>query len=212
MIKCRACVLGACVVAAVGSTVSATPLPFAVYENADSVDVSALSLWVNIAAGPGATVDFTFHNNSSGASILASVTAIYFEATTNRIADGSLPLGLQSGVVSFSPGASPSDPKGGIQGWGGNLAVFGATAPSAHNGIGPGEWRTVRFDLVNGTVNDVIDDLNNGVFRIAQHVQRLGSNEQSSVWTTIETVVIPLPGVAGLGALGLGLVAIRRRR
>ncbi len=213
--RVRSACVGLACAAGLAATASATTLPLAVYENDDNADLTGLSLWVDIESNLAGTVDFTFRNTSTGFNSIASVANIYFEnvgAGQHPIGNGSV-FGVDGGV-SFAIGGAPPDPANPSDPtWRGNLSRFSAANPAPSNGINSGESLTLRFDLMGGaTLGDVVDALTMGDFRIAQHVISVGSDNESSVWTITDTVVIPLPGAAGLGALGLGLVAIRRRR
>jgi uncharacterized protein (TIGR03382 family) len=189
--------------AAAGSASAGVRVDLLVYENADNAGIGHLDLWVDVING-GSTVDFVFHNDSTGPGVVAN---IYVEMNS-LISSGS--LGATSGTVDFNLGGSPGNPAqpaflyGGA--WGGNEFSARADSPAPSNGIGMGESLTVTFDLV-GSYADVVAALQPGAadgFRIAQHVISVG---QASVWT----INTPTPG--SLGLLGLaGLVAVRRRR
>jgi hypothetical protein len=190
---------------------SAGRIDLTVYENDDGADTTGLDLWVDVVdAGP--FVDFVFHNEST---ISGFVTSVYFE---DRSAADSLTAGSvfdQSSGVRFSEGATPGSPAGSIDAFGGDWAgeLFDADAdnPGPRWGIHVDETLTVRFELVGGaSYSDVLADLQsaNGM-RIAQHVQGLGD---SSVWTTNDVHVNPLPSAAAMGIGGLGLVMGGRRR
>ncbi len=213
MKKCTAFAGLACA-AGLAASASAATLPLAVYQNSDNGNLSGLSLWVDIESNLAGTVDFTFRNDydPNGINASSSIANIYFEnvdvGQSHLLANGAV-FGTDSGV-SFDVGGSPGSPANpGSPDWRGNLTRFSAENPAPSMGINSGESLTLRFDLLGGaSVGDVVSAIGAGDFRIAQHVLSIGGGEES-IWTV---VVIPLPGTAGLGALGLGLVAIRRRR
>lgn len=158
---------------------------------------------------------FTFRNLGPLAS---SITGVYFD-------DGTL-LGIASitdsgSGVSFSQGATPGNLPGG-QPYG-FQATQGFTAdsdpPVQPNGVNPGEWLTIRFRLINGRdYQDTLDALAlglaqgsvTGALRIGIHVQGLPGGKSDSFING--GPMVPLPSAALMGAVGLGLVARRRRR
>lgn len=169
-----------------------------------------------IVTAVGSTqVSFQFQNSGPAAS---SITDIYFD-------DGSL-LGIASITngtgTSFSQGASPGDLPGGN-----NISpAFQTTAgfladsdpPTQPNGVNPGEFVTIVFDLQSGkTFADVLSDLSSGALRIGIHVQGFtGGGSESFVNTpTPPPPPIPEPGTVlllGTGLAGAATRLIRRRR
>ena len=160
-----------------------------------------LAMHVN---GSGNQATFRFTNSGPTQLIL---TDLYFD-------DGTL-LALSvvtSGPgVEFSQGANPSNLPGG------NMinppfeATQGFTAdadpPSFANGVGPGEWVEVLFDLQsNQTLSDVIASLADGRLRVGIHVQGYTNGGSESF------VGIPAPGTTMLAMTSVGLLARRRRR
>jgi len=204
---------------AVAGTVAAPALAdridLIVFENADGADVSALDLWVDVV-GAGSAVDLVFHNDSGMQSFVRSV---YIESTAFSVAamiDGEL-LSPQPAGVKFKQGATPPNPAGSIAGfggaWGGNLFSAKADKPGTNkDGIDPGESLTVRFDLADAGIGDVLDALRSDPlgFRIAAHVQGLPCGE--SVWAVNVPRAVPIPTASAMGLVGLGVMALRRRR
>lgn len=215
-------------VAALAAGAAANTVPFVVYENDNFADVSGLNLFVDITDAGNDKVTFRFENQSNNGAI---ITELYFENTV--FSSGSLLGGSVSDShsnVNFGDPESPhpsNKTPGGFSDikWGDgppphNTTLYFAARDSGSggidNGIGMGEWLEVTFDVVGGvTASDIaaamakslIDSYVADGFRIAQHVQSIGSNGDS-VWTIS---YIPTPSAAFLGAAGL-LVLARRRR
>jgi hypothetical protein len=114
--------------------------------------------------------------------------------------------------VNFSQGAQPSQPKGDLSDFGGSWAgnLFSASASSSKSNIDPGDFLTIRFDYKNGIdFSDIMTGLSDPVkFRMAQHVQGVGPQNASSVWTTNS---VPLPATLILLIAGVPLIVRRRR-
>lgn len=161
-----------------------------------------MNLYVQVSNG-GDEVDFTFYNENLFAS---SISRIYF--------DGGLLLGIaeitEGSGTSFSHPATPGNLPGGNPLEPPFVATagfsIGSDAPRPDNGVNPGEWITVAFDLINaGTFSDVIDELNTGALRTGVHVIGLPDGSSESA------VAVPEPGTVFLLGLG-GLVLLGKRR
>lgn len=165
-------------------------------------------LTVTVSAGPAANqVSFRFDNAGPAA---MSITDVYFD-------DGTL-LGIASitdsgAGVSFSQGGSPPNLPGGNT----LTPAFNTTAgfladsnpPAQPNGVNPGEWLTITFNLINGkTFADTLAALNTpgDHLRVGIHVQGFSDGGSESFVNQV-----PTPGAAALLAVG-GLMAARRRR
>ena len=174
----------------------------------------ASQLIVGVTAESGNKVLFELFNKGR---VDSSITDVYFD-------DGSL-LGISSLIdkdegtgghpgVDFSQGASPGDLPGG------NTIGFDVTAgfladsdPAVpQNGINPGEWLGISFDLkTDASFDDVISQLGDGQLRIGLHVQSIGTIGGSESFVNNMTV-IPIPSAVWLlGAGMVGLVGLRRK-
>jgi hypothetical protein len=154
--------------------------------------------------GAGNQAWFRFTN--SGATQLI-ITDLYFD-------DGTL-LALSQVTngpgVSFSTGANPGNLPGAtlISPPFQTTAGFSADSdpPIFANGVAPGEWVQVLFELQSGQVlSDVIASLADGRLRVGLHVQGYVDGGSESF------IHMPAPGSAVLMVAGAGLVARRRRR
>lgn len=164
-------------------------------------------LGVEITDPGGGAVRFQVRNAGPEASAVAE---IYFD-------DGSL-LGLSSvhdgPGVDFEPAASPPDLPGGdglvppFQVTAGFLAQ--ASSPPSMNGVGPGQWVQIDFDLQAGrSVADVAADLASGELRIGLHVIGFASGGSESF---VNLAAVPEPALGLLGAGALVALRVRRRR
>lgn len=183
--------------------------------NNNVVDCNTNAQYTVIVTAVGSTqVSFQFLNSGPAPS---SITDIYFD-------DGTL-LGIASITngtgTSFSQGASPGDLPGGnnispaFQTTAGFLAD--SNPPAQPNGVNPGEFVTIVFDLQSGkTFADVLSDLNSGALRIRIHVQGFtGGGSESFVNTPTPPPPIPEPATVlllGTGLAGAATRLIRRRR
>jgi hypothetical protein len=162
-------------------------------------------LFVDVTDPGGGQASFLFTNTGPNASSIAD---IYFD-------DGTL-LGIASinegPGTSFSQGASPPNLPAGntasppFQVTAGFLAD--SDSPVQPNGVNPGEWVEIVFDLIGGgTFADVIAELADGSLRIGIHVQGFTGGGSESLINN----AAPEPGTIVLLALGVGALAARRR-
>lgn len=162
--------------------------------NSGDVTIGKMQMSVSVYRGDGEQVKFVFNNSGPEES---SITDVYFE-------DGAL-LGIATIVngtgVSFSQYASPGDLPAGNDCYPPFSATVGFTAdsdsPTQPNGVNPGEWVTVIFNLKDDkTYDDVINDLRYGGLRIGIHVQGFASGGSESFVSVPPTAVI----LVGFGA------------
>lgn len=135
--------------------------------------IAEAQLTVVVSEGDLGHVLFTFYNAGPGAS---SITDVYFD-------DGSL-LGISDIIngpgVLFSPGASPDNLPGGNEADPPFVTTAGFNAdsdsPTQPNGVNPGEYVTIDFELQSGqTHDDVVAQLASTELRIGIHVQGFAS-------------------------------------
>lgn len=205
--------------ATVSAQSAASTVNFSAYTN-NSGDVARI---VTTAAfsETASTFTITLSNNSTA----GVITEFYFETGDAIQGLGSATIQNGSGT-SFSPGARPKDPKGGIHNtvggaWSGNFFSMGANSPSPHNGVGIGESISIVFNRTAGfSLTDLIDAINAQEIRFAQHYQEWGEGGDDSEWLVStgfsnNLIVVPLPPAAwaGLGTLAMisGVRAARRR-
>jgi len=181
---------------------------------ADQLTVAVSSTGKTGTAGANQVL-FYFTNTGS---IASNVTEIYFD-------DGTL-LGitaLQQDPAGTSfyewtdlptttpkpgdlPGGDSLDPKF-------DVTTYFAVDSACGNGYGinPGEHLGIIFDLKGGgTLQTVLNELASGELRIGMHVRSV--NNGGSVSFVNDPLVVPVPGAALLGTLGLGAAGLRLRR
>jgi len=167
-------------------------------ENQLLVDILAESILAN-------QVVFKFDNIGSEDS---SITDVYFDDGTLL---GTASIDNSNPGVSFSQNASPGNLPGGNDINPPFVAIAGFTAdsdsPIQLMGVNPGETVSIIFDLQSGgTVQDVIDEINNDELRIGLHVQSFATGGSESF------VHAHIPEPATLTMLGLGALGIFSRR
>jgi hypothetical protein len=195
----------------------AVTLDFNCISNSSITDCNAGMAQLSVAVVDigGGQVQFSFFNSGPAAS---SITDVYFD-------DGSL-LGIAGLIdvddgtggdpgVDFSQGASPGNLPSGNNASPPFQTTAGFLADSnpavQHNGVNPGEWLGIIFDLQSGmTFADVLTELGNGDLRIGIHVQGFASGGSESFINN----PVPVPDAVwlfGSGLLGLAGVARRKR-
>jgi hypothetical protein len=162
-----------------------------------------LNLYVVVSDPQPGQVDFTFHNASL---VDSSIARIYFD--NSSLLDIA---GITEGLgTSFSQPATPGNLPAGKTLEPPFVAAdefsFKGGPPGPENGVNPGEWLQISFNLNNGaTIGTVIEYLDAGTLRIGAHVIALPDGSSESL--------ITVPEPATIAFLGLGtLLFLRKRR
>ena len=149
---------------------------------------------------------FRFENEGP---IASSITNVFFDDGT--LIGSTLSIVNGPGVI-FAEGVPPNDLPGG------NSAPYyfdadrefntGATSPPPANGVEPpDEWVLLEFELVGGSLSDVLAELENETLRVGIHVQGIGGAENSESY-----INVPIPEPASMTLLGMGALALLRYR
>lgn len=179
-------------------------------QNVASQFTCVVDLFQAASGGNPEVVSFRFQN---AVGIQSSISEVYYD-------DGPL-LGIaslsQQGANFVGGGANPGNLPGGNTIGFNATQIFSADAQgNPSNGLDvASDYLEMRFNLINGTTfQGIVDSLQSGALRIGMHVRAIGQDGNSDGFVnTPPTVVIPLPGAAGMGIAGLmGIAAVRRRR
>lgn len=194
----------ALMMAAAAATAQAQSIPFAIFENSSGVDTGGLNLSLSLHDG-GTYADLVIANNST---IGGVVTKVYVEKPSSFTVSN---ITINNAGVGSKWSANAG---GGVPGsialysgaWEGTVASFKANPSPMKNGIGEGQFLSLRLNLGSSSFEELAAALAAQDLRLVAHIQGLGNTGEYSVWGT----TIPAPASAAL--LGAGFVGVVRRR
>lgn len=177
---------------------------------AAGVDVGMLVSYGTLGGFTG--MFFEFVNRSDVPNDGSVLTRILFE--TDRLISDPSYVGWSGSQVSYTINDNVPGKPGGFQI---EFAVEAdPTKPGGYvnNGVGQGENLLLGFTIdPNDTIEygSLLAGLVGGDWIIGAHLQRVsGIEPTTSIW--LQAQPVPVPGAAGLGLLGLGLVGLVRRK
>ena len=199
----------------------------AITNNSGVSSTYAQQLAVDVTDPGGNQVLFTFYSDGPASSlydvpspIAGAITDIYFDDSAGLLAFDSIFGDSGAGVTFVNSGAGTSP----VNLPAGNTVVppFVATQPLSVesdpnppvNGVNPGEYVALLYDIVSGDYAGVRNALLSGfagadTLRIGMHVRGIdptGVNQSDSF------IMTPVPGAVILGLLGLGIAGWKLRR
>ena len=188
------------------STADAVIFPFEIFTNNGEFNNDPAAVFKIDVTEDNGQVNFVFYNDST---IDCSISRIYFDGGDNLSLDEIINgPGTNFGPVYPGPGNLPAGKTLNPPFIADREFNIGAVQPPPKNGLNgdSGEWVQIKFDLINGTFSDVINDLNTGELRVGIHVQAFpdGSSESAINYT-------PEPASICLFALG-SLFLLRKRK
>ena len=163
-------------------------------------DSPDLNLYVEVSNAGTDQVNFTFYNESL---IDSSVARIYFDDGFGSLLGIANIEGLGtsfgwSATPKNLPGAELLEPLFEAT----DEFSIGGDAPPPKNGVNPGEWVQLTFDIkINATLEDVVAQLDTGAIRIGTHVIALPDGSSGSAIAVPEPGTLMLFGTAGLWIL-----------
>lgn len=196
MLYRTACCAMAAACALAASAPAATINFSAISNNSGNAAAVAPQFAADVTDAGGGLVSFDFSNAGPIGSVISE---IYWDSNGTYVS-------VQTVATNWSVGGSPPDlPEGNTVGFDGDLYVT-SDNPSPQKGIDAGESAVFVLDT-GATFAQTLTDLQDGTVRIGMHVISIDPSGNSDAFVTV-----PEPGSLALAALGLGLVAVRRRR
>ena len=135
------------------------------------------------------SVLFKFSNVGPFAS---SMTQIYFDNSTVLKSMGTI-VDSGAGVDFAEAGKVGNLPGGNAVNFSPDFEI-NSTGPVSQNGVNPGEWVSVLFNLSpSKTLNDVFNDLKSGSLRVGMHVQAFSNGGSEAFVNNNTSLVAPAP-------------------
>ena len=135
------------------------------------------------------SVLFKFSNVGPFAS---SMTQIYFDNSTVLKSMGTI-VDSGAGVDFAEAGKVGNLPGGSTVNFSPDFEI-NSTGPVSQNGVNPGEWVSVFFNLTtNKTLKDVFNDLKSGSLRVGMHVQAFSNGGSEAFVNNNTSLVAPAP-------------------
>lgn len=154
---------------------------------------------------------FTFYNDIG---IKSSICDIYFDDNSGYL--NSLETIINGTGVSFDSPARPKNLPGGKPFSFKSDFSVDSDSPVSHNGINSStESLGLLFNLTSGkSYSDVINALASECLRIGLHIQSIGYCDKSDSYINDHgnQNVVPVPGAALLGFLGISLAGVKLRK
>jgi hypothetical protein len=198
---------------AIQKTALAAPFGFSCVTNSDAANCAVLQAQLHLDITLNATnsgmVDFLFTNTGPAAS---AITAAYFDDAVPALL-GTPATIAQSAGVSFSPNCTPGNlPGGNPIGFVSNYCAD-SDSPTQPMGVNPSEWLRISYTLQGtATLNDVLDAMNSGAYRVGIHVQGFTGGGSESGLASPPVTSVPEPSEFALVASGLTMAAAFRTR
>lgn len=175
------------------------PLKIFTGNGSDSADIV---LYVELFDAGTGQVDFVFHNDSL---VNSSIAQIYLDdGEFLDISD------ITNGPgVSFSEGATPHNLPAGNTLTPSFVTTagfsIGSGPPPPKNGVNPGEWVKITFDITNGhTFSEILGQMDNSTIRIGAHLIALSDGSSESA--------VSVPEPATVAMLVLSILSLKRIR
>ena len=175
-------------------------------------DAGETQLTVDVTDPGGDQVSFKFHNEGSYNMYISD---IYFY--DGKLEYAPLSMNWSTGVDFVTPpDDGPFGTGDGLPGYKSwtplSLFLEATQVPGGANGVDPGEWVEVVFDIkdpVNDDFAEILGDMASSTMVVGIHVQGMGSGDDTA---GSEGFITPVPGAVILGILGLGVAGLKLRK